>query len=186
MRFVFAFGQIGRAVTPLGVGQGDVILAGSRSLQIYMEALAPRNRAIVDLSYNDFGVYRRFAGDGHAPADRSRVRAVVSLRRLRVGDGEDGEKNCPRENQESGDSKHSGLLEGRREAAAGAPQLSLNVLCQNRRRVEATMTNDILRMASRRRKRRICHTTYAIIHMLYEIWALKNDLADAPTGNMPS
>src|SRR5262245_49210320 len=114
MLFVFAFWQIGRAVTPLGVGQGDVILASPRSRQIYMEALVPRNRSIVDLSYNDFGVYRRFAGDGHAPADRSRARAVVSLRRLRVREREDGEKNCRRENHESGESKHSGLLEGRR------------------------------------------------------------------------
>src|SRR5215468_523598 len=111
---------------------------------------------MVDLSYYDFGVYRRFAGDGHAPADRSRARAVVSLRRLRVGGGKDGEKNYRKENRESGASKHSGLLEGRREAAADRPpQLSLNVLCQNRRRFEATMTKDILRMASRRRKRRI-------------------------------
>src|SRR5215813_5224662 len=38
-----------------------------------------------------------------------------------------------------------------------APQLSLNVLCQNRRRFEAIMTTGILRMASRRRKRRIFH-----------------------------
>src|SRR5262245_2122416 len=48
-----------------------------------------------------------------------------------------------------------------------APQLSLNVLCQNRRRFEAIMTNGILRMASRRRKRRIFHMpyTYFIWHM---------------------
>src|SRR5262245_22162436 len=121
MRFVFAFGQIGRAVTPLGIGQDDVILAGPRSRQLYVKALVPWSGSIVDLSYNDFGVYRRFAGDGHAPADRSRARAVVSLLRLRIGEGKDGEKNYRKENQESGESKHSGLLEGRREAAANRP-----------------------------------------------------------------
>src|SRR5215813_5767146 len=67
-----------------------------------------------------------------------------------------------------------------------APSLSLNVLCQNMRRFEATMTKDILRMASRRRKRRAFHTPYALFHMAYEMWAPENDLEDAPPGNITS
>src|SRR5262245_34328093 len=66
-----------------------------------------------------------------------------------------------------------------------APQLSLNVLYQNRRRFEVIMTTGILRMASRRRKRRIFHMPYGIFHMAYEIWAPENDLADPPQEICP-
>src|SRR5215468_809729 len=46
-----------------------------------------------------------------------------------------------------------GLLEGAEKQERIAPQLLLNVLCQNRRRFEDTMATGILRMTPRRRKR---------------------------------
>src|SRR6266545_1050234 len=70
-----------------------------------------------------------------------------------------------------------------------APQLSLNVLYQNRRRFEAIMTTGILRMASRRRKRRIFQpqeTHISAARVAYGIWAPENYLPDAPPGNMAS
>src|SRR5262249_37088401 len=81
----------------------------------------PERGTVLDLSYSDFGVYRRLSGDGHTPADRSCAWAAVMLRRLRVGGGKNDEKSYRKENRESGESNHSGLLEVRREAGANRP-----------------------------------------------------------------
>src|SRR5262249_34548396 len=82
-RLVIAFGQVSQAVTPVSVSQRAVILSCIHAPGFHKYLLVPQASLELDLHQTDPRIRGRGAADGHTPADRSRARAIVALRRLR-------------------------------------------------------------------------------------------------------